>query len=277
MIQNIHPHIFENKYIATCDIKESDYIFCFKENQLLLKINGTNLSFLQKKDITGLASITEGTFLFLLNNINCFLVWDCPDVNDEHFDYHEISFFRTFQQNEIAWAGIIAFQLKNWYTQNRFCGVCGTATTIKTDERAITCNACGTMVYPKVSPAIIVAIICNNKLLLAHNSNFKANWYSLIAGYADIGETLEQCVIREVKEEVGLDVRNIRYYKSQPWPYSGSMMIGFVAEADENQPIKVDNKEITEAAWFSRGNLPPHPTTYSISGEMIELFEKGEW
>ena len=82
--------------------------------------------------------------------------------------------------------------------------------------------------------------------------------------------------MREVKEEVGLDVKNIRYYKSQPWPFSGSMMIGFIAEADENQPIQIDNKEIAEAAWFTRGNLPNYPPNLSIAGEMIEKFEKGE-
>ena len=122
----------------------------------------------------------------------------------------------------------------------------------------------------------IIAIVCNDKLLLARNANFRGNWYSLIAGYADVGESLEETLAREVKEEVGLDVSNIRYYKSQPWPLSGSMMIGFIAEADDQQPITIDNKEIVEAAWFTRGNLPNHPPTLSIAGEMIEKFENGE-
>jgi NAD+ diphosphatase len=132
------------------------------------------------------------------------------------------------------------------------------------------------IIYPKISPAIIVAIICNNKILLARSSKFPKNWYSLIAGYVDVGESLEEALIREVKEEVGLDVKNIRYSMSQPWPLSGSMMIGFVAEADENQPVSIDNREISEAAWFTRGNLPAHPPGLSIAGEMIERFEKGE-
>ena len=97
-----------------------------------------------------------------------------------------------------------------------------------------------------------------------------------MAGYVDIGESLEETVMREVKEEVGLDVRNIRYYKSQPWPFSGSMMIGFFAEADDTQPICTDNVEITDAHWYSRGQLPNHPPVISIAGEMIDKFEKGE-
>jgi NAD+ diphosphatase len=164
----------------------------------------------------------------------------------------------------------------NWYSQNKYCGKCGSKTEKKTDERAIACSNCNTSIYPKISPAIIVAITCNNKILLASNSNFPANWFSLIAGYADIGESLEETVIREVKEEVGLDVKNIRYYKSQPWPYSGSMMIGFFAKADDTQPIYPDKKEIMEAHWFTKDNLPNHPTNISIAGEMIELFAKSE-
>jgi len=190
--------------------------------------------------------------------------------------YKEINFFRLAKQQEIAWVTIAGFHLRNWYADNRFCGKCGSRTEHKHDERALICPVCGAVVYPKISPAIIVAIISNDKLLLARNTNFPGAWYSLIAGYADVGESLEETLRREVMEEVGLDVKSIRYYKSQPWPLSGSMMIGFVAEADEDQPIQIDHNEIAEAAWFSRGNLPNHSSTISIAGEMIEKFERGE-
>jgi NAD+ diphosphatase len=171
---------------------------------------------------------------------------------------------------------MVGFHLMNWYTQNKYCGKCGTRTQQKPDERALICPNCNTIVFPKISPAIIVAIICNNKILLVRSPNFPGSWYSLVAGFADIGESLEETVIREVKEEVGLDVKNIRYYKSQPWPLSGSMMVGFIAEADENQPISIDNKEIAEATWFNKENLPEYSSNLSIAGEMIEKFEKGE-
>ncbi|HEX2959410.1 MAG TPA: NAD(+) diphosphatase, partial [Chitinispirillaceae bacterium] len=180
------------------------------------------------------------------------------------------------KQKEIAWAGLVGYDLMNWYSKNDYCGKCGTKTRHKTDERAIECPSCNTLVFPKISPAIIVAILCKDKILLARNSNFPAAWYSLIAGYADVGESLEETVRREVREEVGIDVRNIRYYKSQPWPLTGSMMVGFIAEADDTQPISVDTKEIVEASWFTRGNLPSHPPELSISGELIGMFDRGE-
>ena len=276
MIQEIFPHRFYNQYLTNKDIGEKDFILHYSENSLLLKTNGDEFELPQKKDFQEISDKTESTFLFTLNEIPCFLIWDNLNTDKPHFTYQEINFFRTARQPEIAWISIVGFHLMNWYSQNKFCGKCGTRAQHKPDERAIICPNCSTTVYPKISPAVIVAIVCKNKILLARNSNFPGSWYSLIAGYSDIGESLEETLAREVKEEVGLDITNIRYYKSQPWPLSGSMMIGFIAEADENQPICIDNKEIAEAAWFTRGNLPHHPLNISIAGEMIEKFENGK-
>jgi len=167
---------------------------------LLLKIQGEAFEISRKKDILGISNTTENIFLFTLNDISRFLIWDCPKIDDSQFIYKEINFFRTFKQKEIAWISIVGFHLMNWYLQNKFCGKCGSKTKEKPDERAIICSDCNTIVFPKISPAIIVVLVCNNKILLAQNSNFQNNWYSLIAGYADIGETLEETVIREVKE-----------------------------------------------------------------------------
>jgi len=276
MIQEIFPHQFSNHYHANASIKENDFIIHFNENSLLLKLNDNKFEIPRKKNFSNILDKTEYTFLFTLNNVSCFLIWD--DLNDDksHFIYKDISFFRTICQQEIAWISIVGFHLKNWYLQNKFCGTCGAKTQHKSDERALICPNCNTIVFPKISPAVIVAIICKNKILLARNSKFTHNWFSLIAGFVDIGESLEQALIREVKEEVGLKIKNIRYYKSQPWPLSGSMMIGFIAEADENQPILVDGVEIEEAIWFSRENLPKYPPKRSIAGEMIEKFKNGQ-
>ena len=276
MLHEISPHRFNNQFVVTAGFAEEDYIFHYKENSLLVKTNGDGFEFPRKKDFPEITNTTESIFLFSLNEVRCFLIWEDPKILNEPFGYKEISFFRTLNPPEIAWAGIVGFQLRNWYLRHKFCGKCGSKTEAKPDERAIFCPACESIIFPEIPPAIIVAITCNDKILLAHNSNFQQNWYSLVAGYVEVGESLEETVKREVKEEVGLDIRNVRYYKSQPWPFSGSMMIGFFAEADDTQPVCPDNLEITEAGWYSRGNLPNHPPAISIAGEMIEQFEKGK-
>lgn len=272
MIQNIHPHVFSNIFMEA-GICDDDYVFHFKGNALLLRQQGEDLRIPYRKDFK--CPVEKGIFLFSLNNANCFLLNDCAVPDDPGFGYQEISFFRTIKQREIAWASIVALQLMNWNMSNRFCGKCGSSMQPKQDERALACTGCENIVYPKISPAIIVAVLGKDKILLAKGANFRGGFYSLVAGYADIGESLEEAVVREVKEEVGLDVRNIRYYGSQPWPLSGSLMIGFIADADDGQPIKIDQKEIADADWYTRDNLPHHPTTISIAGEMIEKFEKG--
>jgi NAD+ diphosphatase len=276
MIQDILPHRINYQYLAKTIIEEKDFVLHYNENSLLLKTIGEAFEIPQKKDFSEISDKTESVFLFTLNDVPCFLIWDDLMADKSCFIYKEVNFFRTVRQPEIAWICILGFQLMNWYSLNKFCGKCGRRTQNKADERALICPDCNTVIFPKISPAIMAAIICKNKILLARNINFPGSWYSLIAGYVDIGETLEETLIREVKEEVGLDIKNIRYYKSQPWPPSGSLMISFVAEADENQPITIDNKEIAEAAWFTRGSLPNHPSDISIAGEMIEKFERGE-
>ncbi|MFA5328475.1 MAG: NAD(+) diphosphatase [Prolixibacteraceae bacterium] len=276
MIQDIFPHLFDNQYRVNQTIEEEDFVLHYTDKSLLMKIRDDEFELPRKKDLPEIWEQAECTFLFTLDDISCFLMRGRLNIDQPGLIFREISFFRTIAQQEIAWISIAGFHLWNWYGQNKFCGKCGSKMQHKPDERALICPDCQTVVYPKISPAVIVAIVCKDKILLARNVNFAGSWYSLVAGYVDVGETLEETIKREVKEEVGLDIRNVRYYKSQPWPLSGSMMIGFVAEADESQPISIDNKEIAEAAWFSRGNLPPHPSTISITGEMIEKFEKGE-
>jgi NAD+ diphosphatase len=274
MIQYIHPHQFSNQYLQSPEISERDYIFHFRENSLLLAGSLDSLTLPSRKEFNGL--VDKGIFLFTLDNTHCFLLEACTVPENPAFGYHEISFFRTISRKEVAWASLVALHLADWYRQNRYCGKCGSLLSPKTDERALICENCGNILFPKISPAIIVAILSNDKILLARGTRFRGSFYSLIAGYADIGESLEETVIREVKEEVGIDVTEIRYYSSQPWPLSGSMMIGFISQADDHQPLTIDPKEIADAGWYTRDNLPEYPlATISIAGEMIEKFRNG--
>lgn len=242
MFQDISPHRFSNLYLANLAAKENDYIFHYQGNSILLKTKDDELPIPQKNDFPEISAETDFVFLFSLDEVSCFLVWDELNADESQIAYTDISFIRSTTQREIGWVSLVGLRLRNWYLQNRFCGKCGIQTQHKSDERAVVCPACNTVVYPKISPAIIVAIVCNNKILLACNSNFVGGWYSLVAGFVDVGETLEETVRREVKEEVGFEVWNIRYYKSQLWELSGSMMIGFIAEADETSRFASTNR-----------------------------------
>ena len=275
MLHEIYPHSFQNQYTPNKKIEEDDYILHFKGNSVLLKSYSDTKELPRRKDIVHNVDDSAFTFLFTFNGNSCFLVENL-DADYTQFEFENVSFFRTTKQQELAWVCMVAFHLNNWYLNNKFCGKCGNPTKHKEDERALVCNSCHHTIYPTISPAIIVAIISGEKILLARGVNFRGNWFSLVAGYVDVGESLEETVKREVNEEVGINVTNICYYKSQPWGYSGSMMIGFVAQADENQPVVIDENEIAEAAWFTKDNLPEHPPKLSIAGEMIEKFKNGE-
>lgn len=274
MLHEIFPHQFDNQFEVVDTILADDYILHYHGNQLLLNHIDGQYELPRRKMFGELPA--SPAFLFVINGQRCFWVEEITGDLPLNHAFEDAYLLRTLPQKDVAWAGAVGGHLKEWYTQNRYCGQCGSRTQLKADERAIECPACGHLVYPKISPAIIVAITCNDKLLLAHNTNFPPFRYSLIAGYADVGESLEQTLTREIKEEVGIDVTNVRYFASQPWPFSGSMMIGFTAQADDRQPIVVDQKEIQDAQWFQRGNLPDTPSNVSISGMMIELFEKGK-
>ncbi len=164
-----------------------------------------------------------------------------------------------------------AMQLLSWDRTHKYCGSCGNETFIRETERCRECPACAYLAYPKLAPVVIVLIKRDNKILLAHGSQFPENFYSVIAGFVEPGETLEQCVCREVFEEVGIKVKNIRYFGSQPWPFSQSLMIAFTCDWEEGE-ISIDPIELTHADWFDHTNLPQLPPRLSISRMLIDSY-----
>ncbi len=161
-----------------------------------------------------------------------------------------------------------AYQIVCWDQTHQYCGKCGSETKDLPGERAKICPKCGFTSYPRICPAVITAIRKDDKILLAHAKHFKDGMYSLIAGFVEPGETLEEAVQREITEEVGIKVRNIKYFSSQPWPFPNSMMLGFTAEY-ESGDIKADGVEIADARWFAADNLPGLPPEMSIARKII--------
>jgi NAD+ diphosphatase len=159
----------------------------------------------------------------------------------------------------------------DWLTTTRFCGRCGSPTTRSETERCSLCPRCGLHVYPRISPAIITLVRKGDQALLANNAKFPGAFYSTLAGFADIGESLEETLAREVKEEVGVDVTNVRYFGSQPWPFPNSLMIAFTADWAGGD-IAVDQAEIADARWFSASDLPRLPPPLSIARQLIDTW-----
>ncbi|WP_042200268.1 NAD(+) diphosphatase [Paenibacillus camerounensis] len=164
-----------------------------------------------------------------------------------------------------------ALQLLAWDETHQFCGKCGTATVLSGTEHARSCPACGQLFYPRLAPAVITAILKDGRILLAHAPHFPDNMYGLIAGFVEPGETLEDCVAREIREEVGITVKNITYFGSQQWPFPNSLMVGFLAEYESGE-ISVDGIELDHAAWFSPDSLPNIPPRVSIARKIIDWY-----
>lgn len=194
----------------------------------------------------------------------------------EKYEYRQQNVFRTMKPEDKAFAGITACQLANWYENTQFCGKCGTRLEHDKVERMMKCPKCGTMHYPKISPAVIVAVTNGDKILMTKYAGRDYKKYALIAGFTEIGETIEDTVRREVMEEVGIHVKNIRYYKSQPWSFTDTILMGFYCELDGEDTITMDAHELSVAEWIQRENIPTEYDGISLTNEMIMRFKEEE-
>ena len=167
-----------------------------------------------------------------------------------------------------------SLQLNDWKKHNKYCGVCGSEMSLHKTERAMFCECNGSLIYPRISPCIIVLVTRGDNLLLAHNKNFPGDFYSTLAGFIEAGESAESAIHREIFEEVKVKVKNIQYHGSQSWPFPSQLMLGYHAEYLEGD-IQPDGVEIDKADWFNYQELPQVPTgNISISGQLIESYVK---
>lgn len=270
----------ENKYqifqpqVSFSDNKPSDIWFIFKKGNIILKSNekyDPTVTFFS--DLDKIYSSLKKTFSIGILGEKRYL---CGEL-DENFiippNFVEITLREAgtcLDPISFSMAGK-GFQTIDWDSKSIYCGRCGNKLNNKKNRRGKECPQCKLSNYPTICPAIIVAIIKEGKILLVHNARFKDKRYSLVAGFVDINETLEDCVKREVFEEVNIRVKNIKYIKSESWPFPNSVMLGFLAEHDSGE-IKVDGEEVVDAGWYDNSNLPVLPPKFTIARQIIDLF-----
>lgn len=197
-------------------------------------------------------------------------------AEDVEYTVETLRVLRRTKPKEECYAGETAYHLYVWYRDNSFCGRCGEHLEYSHKERAMICPSCGNVVYPKIAPAVIVGILnsSGDKIVMTRYAGREYKGHALVAGFCEIGETAEDTVRREVLEEVGLHVRNIRYYKSQPWGFDSNLLFGYYCTADEDEPIHMDDGELAKAVWISRDEIGEEERNLSLTAEMIMHFKE---
>lgn len=300
MFQEIAPHQLKNQYTPRAP-RQEDLLFCYREQQVLCSIREETLQL----PTIGEAGVPSGLiYLLTIDETAVFLlpagdsqtgqpvmqIGQAPARTGQlltpgrGYAWHEIAQLRRLQPEWLAFTAVTASHLAFWYETHRFCGKCGQKLQLKTDERALVCPDCGLLLYPTISPVVIVGITDHDektgqdRILLTRYAakHSKYNRYALVAGFVEIGEEFEDTIRREVMEEVALQVKDICYYKSQPWGFSNSILAGFFAEVDGNTQIRLDPDELSEGVWFTRDELPHDDQGLSLTWTMIEAFRAGK-
>ena len=276
MIQDIFPHRLDNRYQPDRSPDENSLLIHFDAQGRLL-MDGTrfprvrDLAFGPGDPLIYLFTLDGRESCFLLRRPDLPAGLSCPD-SWQYTDPKALRRNPDFPRH-LAFAACTAVHLWHWYRDNRFCGRCGQPTAPDKRERALRCS-CGNLIYPRLVPAVIVGVIHGDRLLVTkYRSGFSP--FALVAGFTEIGETLEETVAREVMEETGLRVRNIRYYKSQPWGTVDDLLAGFYCDLDGDDAIRMDTSELKLAEWRAREEIELQPDDWSLTNEMMREFKEG--
>lgn len=273
MIQDIYPKIYHNEYKDTAP-EEADFVFVFQKDRVLLRYEGEKLRYPAVRELSGYPC--SFTYLFSIDAARYFLAFYEAEITLPGYTYESIRIFRTAISKHNAFAGITAHHLFDWYRLNQFCGQCGEKMLPDHTERMLHCPSCNNQVYPRISPAVIIGVIHGDKILMSKYAGRAYTNYALLAGFTEIGESAEQTVAREVMEEVGLHVKNIRYYKSQPWGFSDSLLLGYFCDLDGDDTIHLDTNELAEAGWYTREQIDLPSDHLSLTREMILYFKENQ-
>lgn len=272
MIQDLGDHVFDNAY-RPVKAGPDGWVLSYRGRTCLMAERGNGLVFPRVGEL-GLDPAGL-TYLFRVDDEEFFLPAR-PVGAPEGFAYTKVFRLRFAEPRYRAYAAVAGLSLANWYAASRFCGRCGHATEPSPVSREKVCPSCGNVIYPRIQPAVICGVTWGDRILLTKYAAREYSHFALVAGFNEIGETLEETCHREVMEEVGLRIKNLRYYKDQPWPFTDTLLAGFYAELDGGPDIEVDHQELKLGTWVSREELPDHlEDTSSLTNEMIMHFRNG--
>jgi NAD+ diphosphatase len=264
---------FNSGIVPPVDRSEPSWWFVFKENGLLIYEESSQYKLPRLIDFSELGLTTSREhYLGRFGNQPCYTT----EVAEGTIPPSGMTFKGLRQiygclDEDLFWIAARAVQIVDWDRTHQFCGRCGVELRMKTTERAKECPQCGLLHFPRLAPAMIVLVEWGNKLLLARSRHFPSDMYSVIAGFVEPGESLEEAVLRELREEVGISVKDIKYFGSQSWPFPHSLMIGFTATYADGE-ISLDDSEIEDAGWFTADHLPRIPDKISIARKLIDWF-----
>jgi len=283
MLQDLDFGLLDNQYREKAPIFE-DTVVCIRGKDILISRDGQGrLTLPTLKQVQHWCkNWTDwgiGTFryAFRMQEQNYFLYMGEGGIpEDSTFSYEPAATLRQLTSKNICFAAMTAWHLYTWYKNSLHCGQCGTRTVHDGVERMMRCPACGNMIFPRISPAVIAAVTDGDRIILSKYANRAYTRHSLLAGFIEIGETAEEAVAREVMEEVGLKVKNIRYYKSQPWGIAGNLSIGYFCDLDGDDTIRLDTQELAMAQWYYRSDMPAQDDGISLTREMMRMFAEGK-
>lgn len=274
MIQDIAPKQYHVEF-AEKTPEDDSLCFVFRGQEVLERLEDGRLCLPTCQELR--AGAEEIRYAFCIDGTDYYLAWLREGFLPEEYEWRSIRFDRDKRTKELTFAGATAHHMDLWYKDNRFCGRCGTKTVHDGKERMVRCPKCGNLIYPKICPAVIVAVTDGERILMSRYQNRTYKGYGLIAGFVEIGEMAEETVAREVMEEVGLRVKDIRYYGSQPWGIVGNISLGYFARLDGSDEIYLDGQELAQADWYRRGEVELAPDDYSLTNDMIQAFLRGDW
>ena len=267
MIQDIQPKRYHNEYTPR-EIQDNDVVFIFRGREVLLREEEDKFVFPTGREVKE----KNLQYLFAIDDQAFFLGREAV----AGYDFQSMRLLRRCTPQDICFAGMTAWHLYNWYDGHKFCGKCGRPLHHHDTLRAMECG-CGNLVFPVIAPAVIVAVTNGDKLLVTRYAGREFKGIALVAGFCEIGERAEDTVRREVMEEAGLRVKNIRYFDSQPWGFASNLLLGYFCELDGSDEINFDHEELSSAIWISREELEPvRENLLSLTGTMIETFRQGK-